>query len=453
MLNIEKNYDIYHRKEIESIILSGIICLDAGGKAREIVLRHQLEPKDFNGIIYQAVFQAIMECYKNNVVANLQTVSQFRPESYRHHNAEQFYQIIIEMTQQHYYSLATMESYIMILKQYVLFDFWNAKAHDILYGNWEGRDVLVVGDNVINSYNLLFKRLTKNLTPTEANNYQQEITNKVNRRLKGLSTGITSSIKKFDEFAGGYSLGELVIIAARPGMGKTTVALISGWHSALAGNPTVFFSLEMPKNQLKSKLVSMITGIDYKRIKKGDVTSDELQQIIHADKYIENSNFYIEDKIKTIEDISEKAEWYANEKGVKLVMIDYIQRAKSREKLQIRELVTVISRECKSIATDNYIAVVALSQLSRGVEARDNKRPRLSDLKESSSIEEDADIVAFLFCQAYYDKQAGQLPGFAELFHTEFIIGKGRDVGTITIHLFVNPIDMTINDYNYSGQY
>lgn len=453
MQNVEKNYDIYHRKEIEEIILSGIICLDAGGKAKEIVLKHQLRPKDFNGIIYQAIFEAILECYSNKLVANLQTVSQFRPDSYRHHNADVFYKIIIELTQKHYYSLATLESYIMILKQYVLFDYWNNKAHDILYGNWEGRDVLIVGDNIINSYNLLFKRLTENLTKNDANNYEAEIIGKVNRKLKGLSTGITTAVEAIDSFTGGYSLGELIIIAARPGMGKTTYALISGWLSAMKGNPTVFFSLEMPKNQLKSKLISLITNIDYQRIKKGDLTSTELQQVLSADKYIDNSSFYIEDKLKTIEQISEKSKWYAEEKGVKLVMLDYIQRTKSTEKLQMRELVTVISRECKSIATDNYIAVVALSQLNRGVESRDNKRPRLSDLKESSSIEEDADIVAFLFRQAYYDQQAGQIPGFAELFHTEFIIAKGRDLGTKTIHLFINPIDMTINSYNYSGVY
>jgi replicative DNA helicase len=237
-------------------------------------------------------------------------------------------------------------------------------------------------------------------------------------------------------------------------MGKTTYALISGWNSAMAGNVVVFFSLEMPANQLKSKLIGLLTGIDYRRIKKGSLSSEELSAVLEADKYIDASNFHIDDKAKTIEEITERSANYIKNFGAKLFFLDYIQRTTSRDsKVQIRELVTIISRECKSIARDNYVAFVALSQLSRAVEARPNKRPKLSDLKESSSIEEDADIVAFLFRQAYYDEMEGQQPGFSEMFHTEFIVAKGRDIGTDVIHLFINPINMTINGYNSQGEY
>ena len=119
----------------------------------------------------------------------------------------------------------------------------------------------------------------------------------------------------------------------------------------------------------------------------------------------------------------------------------------------MRLMVTVITRDLKSIAKDNYQAVIALSQLTRAVDRRDNKRPILGDLKESSSIEEDADIVAFLYNQSYYDKQANLIPIPSELYHTEFIIGKGRDVGTGTIHLWLNPIEMFVSTYNSSGIY
>jgi len=452
MVTVQPNYDLFHRDMVERQILSAIFNTTEESGVRVTLMKHNLEAKDFRMRIHQQIYTAILECYENKAIPDIVNILNFRPTEYRNGNSKDFDIEIFNIATKGIASSALLEHHIMILKQYCLFEFWNHKATDILYGNWNNRDVLQVGDNIIQSYKNLFTRFTEKLTQTFEDDYEAEIKNKVDRRSKGLSTGITTSVDIIDDFTGGYSLGELVIIAARPGMGKTTYALISGWNSAMAGNIVVFFSLEMAKNQLKSKLISLLTGIDYKLIKKGAITAEELKAVVEANKYIDNSNFHIEDKIKTIEDITEKATEWAN-KGAKLFFMDYIQRCGSRTKMQMRELVTIISRELKSIARDNYVAMVALSQLSRAVEARDNKRPKLADLKESSSIEEDADIVAFLFRQAYYDEQVGNRPGFAELFHTEFIIGKGRDIGTNVIHLFINPIDMTIHEYNYSGNY
>lgn len=454
MNELGKNYDIDFRKKIETQILGSIIALPDAKAIPEIMRVHNLLPKDFYAPIHKEIFRAILECYENNIEPDVVNVTNFRPTEYRENNSKHWEYPIMNILQQSNMSYAMLDTHIMLLKQYVIMDYWNVTSHNLLYGNWNHKDVLQVSDEVITGYNKLFERITIGIRQNNENDYEEEIQMKVDRFTRGKAVGITTSVEVIDEFTGGYSLGELIIIAARPGMGKTTYALISAWNTAQAGNKVVFFSLEMAKNQLISKLASLITKIPYKRIKKGALTSEELAEVLKAHKYIANSTLHIDDEIKTIEDIIEKSAVYVTTLGTRLFFMDYIQRCNSRVKnMEPRILVTVITRELKSIAKGHYVAFVALSQLSRAVEKRENKRPLLSDLKESSSIEEDADIVAFLYREGYYDAQRGMLPGYSELFHVEFIIGKGRDIGTRVIHLFMDPIKMFIATYNSLGNY
>lgn len=453
MKELDVNYDLVFRQKIERQVLGPIMNFSEDPELPVIIRNHNLLPSDFRAPIHKEIFKAILECFEKGIQPNLVNVVHFRPTEYRENNSKYWEYPIIDMMQVSF-ETASLETHIMLLKQFVLMDFWNHQSNNLLYGNWNDRDVIHVGENIIEAYKLLMNRLTEGIKKDKNNlDYESEIKMKVSRYNAGKPVGISTSVPEIDQFTAGWSLGELVIIAARPGMGKTTFALISAWNIALTGVKVVFFSLEMPRNQLISKLVSLITQIDYKRIKSGALTSEELQEVLSARKYVEQSNLLIDDKIKTIEDISEKSAEYAVSHEARLFFMDYIQRCTTRAKMDIRLMVVEITRELKSIAKDNYVAFIALSQLSRAVERRDNKRPMLSDLKESSSIEEDADIVAFLFCQAYYDKQIGQEPGYAELFHTEFIIGKGRDIGTTIIHLFINPIKMFIKAYEYDGNY
>lgn len=448
-----KNYDVDHRLHVEEELLGALIALAANKEIQLAVKKHNVIASDFYLKIHREIFQATYDVMNSGNEPNPSAVVQYRNQEYRNNNSKEFRFAIMNIIQKALCTASSFEQNLFILKQYVIMDFWNDIAHNMLYGNWNGRDVLVVGDNAIAEYNSLYKRLTSNLVHMDEDSYASEIAGKVKRHLKGLSTGVSTCIPIVDQFTNGYSPGEVIVLAGRPGQFKTSYALISGWNTSKRGNPVLFFSLEMPKNQLKSKIISLETGIPYKDIKSGNLTSEELQDVIRVDKYIDSSNFYILDKVKTIEDMVEQTEYYVQKFGVKLMMMDYIQRTKTRDKMDMRIMITVITRELKSIAKDNYIPVLALSQLSRSVENRDNKRPRLSDLKESSSIEEDADIVQFLFRQAYYDQQAGQVPAFSELFATELIFAKGRDLGTTMLKLFINPIDMTINSYNFNGDY
>lgn len=453
MKELGVNYDIGFRNTVEAQILGPIIAFSDVNEIKETIIKHNLLPYDFRNETFRQVFSAILECYEKGINPDLVNLEHLRPSEYRKNNMDFWHITIIDLMKRSI-TWAEIETHIMILKQFVLMDFWNMRSNKILYGNWNDKDVINVGEEIVGSYKNLFERLTKNLKKdNQVMDYDDEIKMKVERYNAGKPVAISTSVPEIDEFTTGWSLGELYIIAARPGMGKTTFALICAWNAALAGIKVVFFSLEMPRNQLISKLASLITQIDYKRIKAGALTSEELKQVLAARKIIENSNLIIDDKVKTIEDISEKSAEYASIHGVRLFFMDYIQRCVTKIKQDIRLMIIDITRELKSIAKSHYVAFVALSQLNRSVDNRPNKRPVLTDLKESSSIEEDADLVAFLFCQAYYDKQTGQEPGYAELFHTEFIIGKGRDVGTTIIHLFIDPIKMFIKGYNYTGNY
>lgn len=451
MIDVGKNYDLDHRYRVEAEICGLIMMNENHEEVIQIIFDHNLSIKDFHFEIHKGVYEAILTCIERSAHPSITNIGQFRPEVYRFNNFKEFELNLYEMMRRGIVAPVNLGHAMYILKQYVLMDFWNYNAHDVLYGNWNGRDVIHVSENIVNEYKRLMNRMTERLKNTDENDYETEIRVKVSKRLKGEAIGVSTTVDCIDEFMTGYSPGELIIIAGRPGMCKTTFALISAWNTSKLGNPIIFFSLEMPKNQLKSKIISLETGVDYNKIKNGDLTSEELKQVTACNRFIDDSpNFFIEDKVKTIEEIAKKTEEAVSKKGVKAIFIDYLQRVKSVEGGKIRELITHISRECKSIAKDNYIPVIALSQLSRNVESRQNKRPMLQDLKESGSIEEDADIAAFLFRQAYYDVQnpGANIP-FTELFHTEFIVAKGRDLGNKVLHLFLNPIQMTCDQYSY----
>jgi len=453
MIDVGKNYDLDHRYRVEAEICGLIMMSEHHAETLNTIFNHNLSVKDFHFPVHKGVYEAILTCIQNHAHPSMTNVGQFRPEVYRLNNYKEFELLTQEMMRRAIVAPKSLDNAMFILKQYVLMDFWNFNAHDVLYGNWNGRDVIQVGDNIAKEYKDMWQRMTERLKSTDENDYANEIKAKVAKHLKGEAIGVTTAVDCIDDFMTGYSPGELIILAGRPGMGKTTFALISAWNSSKRGNVIIFFSLEMPKNQLKSKIISLETGIDYKRIKAGDLTSEELQHVEATNKYIDNSNFIIIDKIKTIEDISDKTEELVKKRGVKAIFIDYIQRAKSRERVPIRELITLISRECKSIAKDNYIPVIALSQLSRNVESRQNKRPMLSDLKESGSIEEDADVAIFLFRQAYYDAdRPGVVIPYSQLFNTEFIFAKGRDLGRAVIRIFLDPIKMTAEEFS-GGSY
>lgn len=213
--------------------------------------------------------------------------------------------------------------------------------------------------------------------------------------------GVPIPFKKLQEENQGWQDSDLIIIAARPGMGKTAFALELGRHAAKHDYPVHFFSLEMANIQLHKRIVANELQVDATRIRKKRFTDDDLQKIFNCGD-LENMPFYYDDSIFQWEEVKARARVVAAEKKTKMIIIDYLQLITTKRTMSTYDRVSFVSRELKMLAKELKIPVIALSQLSREVENRTGKRPLLSDLRESGAIEQDADIILFPFRPEYY---------------------------------------------------
>ncbi len=260
-------------------------------------------------------------------------------------------------------------------------------------------------------------------------------------------TGIATGFMQLDELTAGLQPADLVILAARPSMGKTTLALNIAAHAAMRHGRTVgIFSLEMSHQQLFLRMICAEGHVDTHKIRTGRISKDEWDRIIKAYTELSESPMFIDDTPgATITEMRAKTRRLKLERGCDLVIVDYLQLMQGRGRYESRQQeISEISRSLKEMAKELHIPILALSQLSRAPEQRSTgeKRPQLSDLRESGAIEQDADVVLFLFREEVYKKDDPDLKGKAEL-----IIGKQRNgpTGTVDLHFireftsFVNP--------------
>lgn len=224
-------------------------------------------------------------------------------------------------------------------------------------------------------------------------------------KANGKVIGVTTGLSDLDRKLGGLHKGDLIILAGRPGMGKTALATTIGVNAAKAGNRVAFFSLEMPAHQLTNRVAAHETGIDSHKIRNGILSPTDWQKLNQAFARLADLPMPINDKAApTISHMRTECRRLAR-KGLDLIIVDYLQfitpsRA-GREENRVQE-VAGISRGLKALAKDLNVPVLALSQLSRAVENREDKKPQLSDLRDSGSIEQDADVVMFTFREEYY---------------------------------------------------
>lgn len=250
-------------------------------------------------------------------------------------------------------------------------------------------------------------------------------------------TGIPSGFYDLDKLTSGFHPNELIILAARPAMGKTAFGLNLAVNAAQKTDKAVaIFNMEMSAEQLALRMIAAAGGIEQNKLKTGRLEHNDWKKVNEAMSELGDTNLYIEDSSgMTISEIRAKCRRLATqEKGLGLVVIDYLQLITGSAKYEgnRQQEVSEISRSLKTMAMELKIPVIALAQLSRSVELRENKRPIMSDLRESGSIEQDADIVAFLYRDDYYNKPAGD---DSNVSITELIIGKHRNGGTGTIEL------------------
>ena len=223
---------------------------------------------------------------------------------------------------------------------------------------------------------------------------------------KGIKSGVSSGFRLLDNVTNGWQPSDLIILAGRPSMGKTAAAISMVIHPSIKEKkPVAIFSLEMSNFQIGSRIQSFISGVNVSKIVKGQLDMNEIRQISKSCEPLEKSPLFIDDtpNISLIE-LKSKSRKLVKDNGVQMIIIDYLQLMRSGMDIQNREQeIAEISKGLKSLAKELNIPVIALSQLSRGVESRVDKKPMLSDLRESGQIEQDADMVIFCYRPEYYE--------------------------------------------------
>ena len=271
---------------------------------------------------------------------------------------------------------------------------------------------------------------------------------------KGEITGLPTGWYDIDNLTTGLQPNQLIIIAARPAMGKTAFALNLATNVAInTGKTVALFNLEMGAEQLASRMLSSLGQIEGKKLATGKLLNEDWKRVNEAVSQLSEAKMYMDDTPGiTIGEIRSKCRRLASsEEGLGLVVIDYLQLISSSTNYGAnrQQEVSDISRALKTMALELNIPVIALAQLSRAVDARENKRPIMSDLRESGSIEQDADIVAFLYRDDYYNKESAI---DANTSISEFIVAKHRNGPTATIELLFKRDTSTFLSYQREGQ-
>ncbi len=247
------------------------------------------------------------------------------------------------------------------------------------------------------------------------------------REHGGALTGVTTGYTELDEITAGLQSSDLIILASRPSMGKTALTLCMARNAAVKGTPVLYFSLEMATGQLAQRLLCAEARVDSHRLRTGKLSDDEWDRLANWTGKLIEAPIYIDDTPAiSVMELRAKARRAKSEYNIELIIVDYLQLMTTTENYSSREQeIASISRSLKALAKELDIPLIACAQLSRAVESRTDKRPQLADLRESGSIEQDADVVMFLFRPEVYgimDEEGNSQEGRAEI-----ILGKQRN--------------------------
>ncbi len=437
VISLEKGKVPPQAIDLEEVVL-GALMIDKKGVDEVIDILHA---EVFYKPAHQFIFDAIHNLFENSQPVDLLTVSaQLKKEGKLEIVGGEFY--LIQLTQK-VSSSAHIEFHARIILQKYIQRSLIKISNEIIEASYdEGTDVFDLLDNAeaklyeVTQGNIKRSSETAQSLVIQAKKRIEEIANK-----EGLS-GVPSGFIKLDELTSGWQPSDLIIIAARPGMGKTALTLSMARNIAVDHNiPVAFFSLEMSSVQLITRLISSETHLSSEKLRTGKLEKHEWEQLNVKVKSLEKAPLFIDDTPSlSIFDLRAKARRLSSQHGIQLIVVDYLQlmTAGGSQKGGNREQeISTISRNLKALAKELGIPVIALSQLSRAVETRGgSKRPLLSDLRESGAIEQDADIVSFIYRPEYYkidewdDEEHTPTAGQAEL-----IVAKHRNGGLAEIRL------------------
>jgi replicative DNA helicase len=433
-LHTQKDPSLYHLPpqslEAEESLLSAILFDNTA--LNEIV--SILSPKDFYKSTHQIIFSGMIELFKKNHPVDLVTLTTVLRETGRleeiggaTHLTRLVDAVPLAVNTEHYAKIVHDKACLRRLIE---------KANEIAKRCFEDRgdveDVIdfaetsifeISEDKVKPAFYPIGKIIEGNIDTLE--------------ELQGnraLVTGVPSGFPLLDNKTAGFQRSDLIIVAARPSMGKTALALNIARNAAVeAGVPVAVFSLEMSKEQLSMRMLCGEAKVDSARIRGGFIGKDDWVNLTDAAGLLTEAPIYIDDApdISALE-IRAKARRLKLEKNIGLIIIDYLQLMRTRHSAERRDLeISELSRSLKSLAKELNIPVMALSQLNRKVEERSDKRPQLSDLRESGALEQDADVVAFIYRDEEYNKDINN-PNKGK---AEIIIAKQRNGPTGTVPL------------------
>jgi replicative DNA helicase len=252
-------------------------------------------------------------------------------------------------------------------------------------------------------------------------------------KQKGKVTGLSTGFTDLDNMLTGLHGGELILVAARPAMGKTAFVLNIAHDLAVMHNvPCAIFSLEMSKEQLVSRMIAVDAMVDSKSMKLGNMSDDDWDKVIESTEAIAKAPLYIDDNSAvTISELRSKCRKLKQNHNIGIIILDYLQLMSTTRQVESRQqFISDISRALKNIARELNVPVIALSQLSRAVDSRPDHKPVLSDLRESGAIEQDADVVMFIYRDEYYNPETTTKPQTAEI-----IVAKQRSGETGSVDL------------------
>lgn len=417
--------------DLEKAVLGAILLeLEAFSKVIDI-----LQPRHFYEPIHEIIFSAMIRLNNDSKPIDILTLSAILKET-KQLDKVGGYVYIAELSS-NVSSSANIEYHARLISQ-----FWIARntiqvCNEAIHKCYEKEDVFNVTDkllsdidNAINFQDTTFPKLSGEVFK----DIEQERT--LNNG-KGLMTGF----EKLDLCTNGHKKGELIILAARPGMGKTAFVLQLCTQIAESKKSVLFFSLEMSREQLIRRVESQLSGINNRNIENKKVYQDQVEKLDEARKRIRKMSLLVDDSAAiSVPKMKLKAKRVKNKYGLDFIVVDYLQLASGSQKGNREHEISEISRNLKVMAKELEVPVYALSQLSRAVESRSDKRPMLSDLRESGSIEQDADIVAFLYRDKYYSKNE-DAPDICEL-----IIAKHRNGNLETINFEFNGATTSFKD-------
>lgn len=420
--------------EAEEAVLGAILANPQSiGRVIEI-----LSPESFYKPSNKSIYNAALELYKNNDPIDIVTVSELlrnRDELEKSGGRAYINDLAINVI-----TTANIEYYAKIIRDKEVKRALINAGSEIVSDAYENDDTDIVLDNAQKRiFEIASEKQTGDLIHIKdlvVESYE-EIEERFNNHTD--LTGVTTGFYDLNDITSGLQKSDLIILAARPSMGKTAFALNLARNVAVEGKkPVAIFSLEMSKHQLVKRMLCAEAEVEMSRVNLGNMQSRDFEKLVNAMSSLAEAKIYINETGTTTTDIKAQCRrLLMDEKELGLIVIDYLQLMEGGSDPKDRnQYIAAISRSLKMLAKELNVPILALSQLSRGVESRTDKRPMLSDLRDSGAIEQDADIVMFIYRDEYYNKDNTENKGKAEI-----IIAKHRNGGTGTIELlFQAPI-------------